>query len=57
MSDVVSNEMFRCTWCCDVGADVTCSGVVRCQFVRWCWRARWYPWCALGSDVFVDVLG
>ena len=31
-----------------------CCGV---QVVRWCWRARWYPWCALGVEVLGDVLG
>ena len=35
VSDVVSDGVFRCTWCYDVGVGVlvTCSGVVRCGVV------------------------
>ncbi|KAF3506508.1 hypothetical protein F2Q69_00009903 [Brassica cretica] len=29
----VSDEVFCCTWCCDVGAGVTCCRVVRCGVV------------------------
>ena len=46
--DVVSNGVFRCTWCCDVGAGVTCSGVVRCGVV-----INMY----VGVGVLVGILG
>ncbi|KAF3562307.1 hypothetical protein DY000_02017191 [Brassica cretica] len=28
--DVGVDGVFRCTWCCDVGANISCGGVVRC---------------------------
>ena len=40
--------MFRCTWCCEVGVDVTCGGVVYCVLViKMC----------VGVDVLVGILG
>ena len=48
MSDGVPDGVFRCTWCCDVGADVVCGGVVRCVVV--------IKLCG-GVDVLVGILG
>ena len=48
VSDVVSDGVFRCTWCCDVGAGVTCSGVVHCGVV-----INLY----VGVGVLVGILG
>ncbi|KAF3568496.1 hypothetical protein DY000_02016339 [Brassica cretica] len=46
--NVVSDEVFCCTWCCDVGADVVCGGVVHCVVV--------IKLCG-GVDVLVGILG
>ena len=48
VSNVVSGGVFRCTCCCDVGAGVTCSGVVRCGVV-----INMY----VGVGVLVGILG
>ena len=40
--------LFRCTWCCDVGDDIRCGGVVRCVVVT--------KLC-VGVDVLVGIFG
>ncbi|KAF3517930.1 hypothetical protein DY000_02058530 [Brassica cretica] len=41
-------RVVRCTWCCDIGADVACGGVVR--------RVMVIKLC-VGVDVLVGILG
>ncbi|KAF2549573.1 hypothetical protein F2Q70_00022471 [Brassica cretica] len=56
----LSDEVFRCTWCYDVGADVACSGVVRCGMVtKLCVSVDVLAGifvCVLGGEVLGDVL-
>ncbi|KAF3542995.1 hypothetical protein DY000_02010297 [Brassica cretica] len=56
---MMSDEVFCCTWCCDVGAGVTCCGVVRCGVVinLYAGVGVLVGIRALGSDVLGDVFG
>lgn len=48
----------RCTWCCDVGADVPCGGVIRCvEVIKLCVDVLVGILGVLGVNVLSDVLG
>lgn len=48
----------RCTWCCDVGVDVACGGVIRCvEVIKLCVDVLVGILGVLGVNVLSDVLG
>ena len=44
----MSDGVFRCTWYCDIDADIACDGVVHCiMVIKLC----------VGFDVLVGIIG